>query len=238
MLILFDIDATLLTTTRAGLISMAEAGRRLHGEAFDIGEVEFAGRLDPLILADALRRNGHDPSAARMRAFRDEYVRCIEARLREPGLAKTCPGVTDLVDALEGIPGVTLGLLTGNYPESGMMKLSAAGLDPARFPVRAWGDDSPHDPPSRDHLPPVAMERYRERCGSEIGGQRVVVIGDTPHDVRCARVNGCRVLGVGTGIFTAERLLAEGADHATPTLEDTREMVRWLLEPMRAPIMA
>ncbi|MBL0920825.1 MAG: haloacid dehalogenase-like hydrolase [Phycisphaerales bacterium] len=236
MLILFDIDATLLTTTRAGLISMAEAGQRLHGESFDIGQVEFAGRLDPLILSDALRRNGLEPTPHLLRAYRDAYVRCIEARLREPGLARTCPGVPELVAALESVPGLTLGLLTGNFAESGMMKLRAAGLDPDRFPIRAWGDDSPHDPPSRDHLPPVAMSRHAERCGSVIAPERVVVIGDTPHDVRCARVNGCRVLGVGTGMYPAARLLAEGADHAADTLEDTREVVRWLLEPLRASV--
>lgn len=238
MLILFDIDATLLTTTRAGLYAMADAGKRLHGDTFDLGQVEFAGCLDPVILTDALRRNGHEPTPERLLAIRQEYIRCIDIRLRQPGLAKTCPGVPELVDALEAAPGVTLGLLTGNFPESGMRKLEAAGLDPARFPVRAWGDDSPHAAPLRDHLPPVAMRRYHEHHGRPITGERVVVIGDTPHDVRCAKVNGCRVLGVGTGLFPAERLLAEGADHATPTLEDTDTMVRWLLSSPPSAVVA
>ncbi len=233
MLILFDIDATLLSTSRAGLISMGEAGRELFGETFTEHGVDFAGRLDPLILMELIARNGQAFSPELALRFRETYVRRIEHRLRTHATSLALPGVMDLLGALESVPGVTMGLLTGNFPESGAHKLRAAGIDPERFHVCAWGDDSPHDPPSRDHLPPVAMQRYEERFGSTIAPDRVTIIGDTPHDVRCAKAHGCRVLGVGTGIFTAEQLLAEGADSAVETLEDTRGVVRWLIEPMR-----
>src|SRR5690606_6214996 len=125
---------------------------------------------------------------------------------------------------------LTLGLLTGNFPETGAMKVAAAGIDPTIFEVCVWGCDSPIAPPLREYLPPVAFERYRALRSVALSPERVAIIGDTPHDVRCALVNGCRALGVGTGQFTVEQLLAAGAHHATPDMGDADAVVRWLLD--------
>ena len=108
------------------------------------------------------------------------------------------------------------------------MKLAACGLDPGWFSISAWGDDSPHDPPDREHLPPVAMRRYREQLGWEVSPDRVTIIGDTPHDARCARANGCRCIGVATGRFTVVELRAAGADWVIDDLTDTAHVIRLL----------
>src|SRR5690606_18309273 len=128
----------------------------------------------------------------------------------QPGMARPCPGVLELLDALEADGSFTLGLLTGNYPETGAIKLRAAGIDPDRFQIAVWGCDSPQDPPAREHLPGVGITRFFERFGREIAGEQILIIGDTPHDVSCAKAHGCRVLAVGTGSFGAEHM--PGAD--------------------------
>jgi phosphoglycolate phosphatase len=134
----------------------------------------------------------------------------------------------DLLQDLEGRAGVVLGLLTGNFPETGAIKLRACGIDPDRFSLQVWGDQSPHVPPCRTHLPAVGMSRYRETHG-EIECGRVTVIGDTPHDVACALANGCRSLGVATGSFSSEELRRAGADHVVSDLSATQEIAAWLL---------
>lgn len=229
MLILFDIDATLLTTGGAGITAMGHAGRDLFGGHFNERSVEYAGRLDPLIIADLLAAHALEPTSDAMARFRAAYHAHLGVLLSASGVAEPCPGVIDLLDALAGAEGVTLGLLTGNFPETGALKLRAGGIDPDRFAVSAWGCDSPLDPPAREHLPPVAMERYRVLHEREIAGDRVTIIGDTPHDVSCGKAHGCRVLAVATGMFPVEALDAAGADRAVRTLEDTAEIARWLL---------
>jgi phosphoglycolate phosphatase len=229
VLVFFDIDATLITTSLSGIAAMGDAGRELFGAGFGVEGVEFAGRLDPLIVADLLRRNGVEVSAATVAAFRDGYRRHLGPRLTDRSKCRALPGVMDLLEALRGRDDVALGLLTGNYPETGSMKLRACGIDPEWFPVRVWGDDSPHEPPSRDHLPGVGLERYREARGYELDGSRAVVIGDTPHDVACAKAHGCRSLGVATGSFGVEALREAGANLALRDLSDTQRTVRWLL---------
>lgn len=228
MLILFDIDATLITTSRTGIAAMGEAGRERFGSSFDENRVEYAGRLDPLIIADLLRSHGHEATESAILDFREGYRAHLTRLVARPGVARACPGVHDLLAALGRAESHVLGLLTGNYPETGAIKLRASGIDPDLFPIQVWGCDSPNSPPARDHLPPVGMKRYQERYGRELDPADVTIIGDTPHDIACARAHGCRSLGVATGQFSVEQLLAAGADIAWPTLSNTDEVTAWL----------
>jgi len=226
-LLLFDIDATLISTSGVGIRAMEEAGRECFGPGFDSTGVEYAGRLDPLIVHDLLLANGQEPSLANMLALRDGYRKHLALKLPTATGARALPGVNELIDALESR--AALGLLTGNYQDTGSLKLRACGIDPDRFPISAWGDESPHTPPDRAHLPPVALRRYRERFGRDAEPGRCAIIGDTPHDIRCAKVNGLRVLAVATGMFSQEALAAAGADRVAPDLADTDTLVTWLL---------
>lgn len=232
-LILFDIDATMLTTKRAGIEAIEEVGRDLFGAGFAIDGVSFAGSLDPVIIAELITRHGGEASEESIHDFRVRYTGAFERALAsEPGRVRALPGVREAIDtllALRDREGLTLGVLTGNYPETGAMKIAGAGIDPSIFEVCVWGSDSPHRPPRREHLPPVAFERYHARRSVRISPERVTIIGDTPHDVSCALLNGCRCLGVGTGIFSVAALREAGAQHAVDDLSDTRAVVDWLL---------
>lgn len=232
-LILFDIDATLLLTRRAGVDAIASVGRDLFGDHFSIEGVSFAGSLDPVILDELIRRHRGEPTAAAIADYRERYAAALEREIaKDPSRVYALPGVHDVLAALREVASkadLTLGLLTGNFPETGAMKVAAAGIDPSMFEVSVWGSDSPIAPPLREHLPPVAFERYRTLRSVALAPERVTIIGDTPHDVRCALVNGCRALGVGTGQFTKEQLLKSGAHHAVDSMADADAVVRWLL---------
>lgn len=231
MLLLFDIDLTLIDSGGVGMRSMVAAGRRLHGPAFSAEGIPFGGQLDPIILTLMLERAGVEPTPAAMLAVREAYHGELESVMRAPGLARTLPGVCELLAALEAhASGPTLGLLTGNFEETGRLKLRGAGLDPDLFEVRVWGDESPHTPPLREHLPPVGMTRWTALRGMPLEPACVTIIGDTEHDVRAARANGCRVLGVATGRTPAATLTAAGADRVVEDLSDTQGVLRWLMQ--------
>jgi len=162
-------------------------------------------------------------------AMRVRYEGHLRRRLAEPGLPGALPGVPELLDALEGEPGVTLGVLTGNFELTGSMKLRACGIDPERFTVRVWGDESPYTPPKREHLVPLGLLRWGAIRGRAAQSHEVTVIGDTPQDVHCAKVNGCRCLAVATGHFGEDALRGSGADRVVRNLGETSEVVGWLL---------
>jgi len=230
MLILFDIDMTLISTSNAGMSALNAAGKRLYGDAFSSEGISFAGRLDPLIIHDLLLRASIEPSPANHRALRDGYAQALPAALTQVE-CRALPGVLDLLAALERRSHVVMALLTGNFAETGQTKLRACGIDPARFPIHVWGDESPLNPPRRDHLVPVGIERYRNRTGQTPNAEHVLVIGDTPHDVTCAKAHGCRALAVATGYTSSNDLAAAGADRVMPDLADTAGVLQWILQP-------
>jgi phosphoglycolate phosphatase len=226
MLILFDVDGTLLLSRGAGMQAMIDAGRELFGDEFTFDRVEFAGRLDPLIWSAAAARNRVADTSENHARFRAAYARHLQARFESDPTAQLLPGVKALLDRVCRIDDLTPGLLTGNYPETGRLKLVTAGLDPAIFFVCAWGDDAP----VRRDLPAIAMRRFEEATGRRIEPAEVIVIGDTPHDIDCAHANGCRAIAVATGpVHSLEELQAHEPELALRDLTDTERVMDWLL---------
>jgi phosphoglycolate phosphatase len=229
MLILFDIDGTLITTGGAGIRAMVRAGRDLHSPDFTADGIEFAGRLDPLILREMLEKNRVPVSDRSMADMRAAYVNHLPAELAAATAKRSLPGVAELVMELRRAQTPTLGLLTGNFAESGSLKLRTCGIEPDHFPIQAWGDESPHTPPARTHLPPVAMSKFLLSRGRELRGEEVTIIGDTPHDVACARAHGCRSLAVATGRTSMDDLAAAGATRVVRDLSEFKSIADWLL---------
>lgn len=215
-LVLFDIDGTLLRGQGAGARAMERAGRRLLGPEFTLEGIDFGGALDPWIFREAATRMGRSDAIELHCEFRDAYLVELVSELdaSEKG-PEILPGVAAALSALASDPAATLGLVTGNYSRAAPLKLRAAGIDPAQFVVGAFGDDAP----TRPGLVRLAIERWKAR-GATPDPKRVVVVGDTPRDVDCAKKNGCRSVAVATGWHTAEELHASGADVVVPDLTD------------------
>jgi len=224
-LVLFDIDGTLLTSQGAGREAMESAGRSLFGPEFSFGAVEVNGRLDPLIWHDLARANGLGPSPELEQTFRARYREHLELRLQTPRVVRCLPGVLALITRLRRQVGVTLGILSGNYPETGRLKLRAGGLDPDLFQICAWGDDGP----SRPSLVEIARARYAKHSPHPLASDRIIVIGDTPHDVSCALTNGCRALAVATGHSSLEELVAAGAHRVEASLATVESLTAWIV---------
>ena len=223
-LVLFDIDGTLLRTEGAGVAAMLRAFSRLHGErGFSFEGVEIAGALDGLLFARMMAQHGlpgdEGTHAEFQRIYADELARALT-----PSVVRRMPGTTELVGALRDA-GAGVGLLTGNYERTAHLKIALVGFDRTHFPFGAFGADGP----SRRHLTPVAIERAAAHLGRSFDPARVTIIGDTPHDIDCAKAHGCRALGVGTGPYSPERLLAAGADLAVADLADLAAVRGWIL---------
>lgn len=227
MLILFDIDGTILRSGGVGIRAMEQAGRDVVGPTFSLDGVDTAGRLDPLIFLDGLLQAGIAASeAARFHdEFRVRYAERLERMIALETEVRLMPGIALLVEGLRDREDVTLGLLTGNYAETARMKIVAGGLDPRAFVLGAYGDDGP----TRRDLPPVALARHHAVSARTLPWEDVLIIGDTPHDVDCARHHGCRALAVATGRFGVEELRECRPDLALSNLGDAAGVLDWIL---------
>ena len=221
ILVLFDIDGTLLLTSGAGRRAITAALADRLGESDAWRRIRFDGKTDPQIVRELLEAAG-DPAAADPAIIADvceRYVGHLEEELaRTPGDTRLLPGVPSLLDRLEARGDVVLGLLTGNVARGASLKLRAGGLDPARFQVGAYGSDSANRP----DLPAIAAGRARRRSSGGLPtGAAVVIVGDTPADVTCGRAIGARAVAVATGSYAVAALQDAGAHAAFVDLSDT-----------------
>jgi phosphoglycolate phosphatase-like HAD superfamily hydrolase len=216
-LLLFDIDGTLLTSGGCGERALRAAVKEFFGKDDDLQEIEIAGRTDTSIARQLLRKYAGDESRAM--DVLEHYLRHLPGLLPErPG--RLLPGVSELLAALHARPDVVLALLTGNLHRGAEYKLRHYGVW-HYFQFGAFADDH-HD---RNELGAVALQRARER-GIEARLERVFVIGDTPHDIACARACGARAVGVATGGSSYEALSAMGADAVLRDFTDLPAVLR------------
>ena len=226
LLVLFDIDGTLILSGRAGVRGMNAAFRRLYGAADALATVPIAGRTDRAIVGDGLTAIGREPTANEIAVLRDAYLEELPRELPRPSGEPSCvlPGIGALLDALASEPDVRVGLLTGNFVRGAELKLGFFDLW-RRFPFGAFGDDHL----DRRDLVPVALAQAKASGLGAPTAARTVIIGDTPLDVDCARTHGARALAVTTGHYDRDALSGAGAHLVVPTLEDTHAAVNWIL---------
>jgi phosphoglycolate phosphatase-like HAD superfamily hydrolase len=218
-LILFDIDGTLLTSGGAGEAALKVGFKREFGLEEDLRDVPIAGRTDSGIARQVLHKHGLELSPANVERFFTGYLTELAAQL--PNRAgRVLPGIFALLDVLRGRPDIHLGLLTGNLERGAQIKLKHFGLD-GFFPFGAFADDH-HD---RNALGPVALARAADFHGIHFGPERVWVIGDTEHDIACARAFGAKAMGVATGNFSLGFLSQHKPDALFSDLGDTRSVL-------------
>jgi phosphoglycolate phosphatase len=216
-LILFDIDGTLVLTGGAGRRALDRAFEELYGVSRAFASIELPGRTDPLIVRDALdaHRVGNDDHDSGR--FHEAYVVALVHEIQRDVTGKrVLPGVVPLLEALASRHDRILALLTGNFESSARVKLEHFGLW-RYFGWGAFGDDAP----DRNGLVPIALKRAVERGHPPVAPRQVVVIGDTPRDVECAKAGGARSIGVGTGSASAALLRDAGADVVLDDLSAT-----------------
>jgi phosphoglycolate phosphatase-like HAD superfamily hydrolase len=226
-LVLFDIDGTLLRGDGSARRAFEGSLAHVFGTAPD-PHVHYDGKTDPQIARELMRLAGHDDAAIDARL--DVAIQGYLERLRREVSNGTrhfeaLPGVASLLDALEPRDDVVLGLLTGNVADGAAVKLACAGIEIDRFRVNAFGSD--HE--LRPELPRVAQRRARDLLGHDFDGDAIVVIGDTPADIHCARPLGARTVGVATGRYSVEELAAHAPSAVLEDLSDTAAAVRAIL---------
>lgn len=218
MLALIDIDGTLLLGAPAAHTqALAQALAAVYGvpaTAPDIAAVRPAGRTDQEIARLVLRAHGvGDGEIAAGMARWMETATVLHAALeRVAPPPVTAPGAGEALARMAG-GGVSLALLTGNLEPIAHAKMEAAGLG-GHFPRGRGAFGSDHE--RRDALVPIARRRHREPAP-------VVVVGDTPRDIACARAGGAHCIAVTTGSYDAGALA--GADAVVPGLAAAAEML-------------
>lgn len=223
LLLLFDIDGT-LTAMRPG-VSRSILSQVFH-HTFQV-QIQpemignLAGKTDLQIYSEICSAAGISP--AQMQEKQDIAMHFLEQETRQRSsdeYIKALPGGHALLSHLAG-SGTIMGLLTGNLQPCAYHKLRPFGMD-TFFEFGAFGSDHA----DRAFLPPVALQRAKERHSEyNFGESTTVIIGDAPGDIRCAQAHGIPVLCVATGKHSAQELQQLGANAVLPDLNNMHSVL-------------
>jgi phosphoglycolate phosphatase-like HAD superfamily hydrolase len=219
-LILFDIDGTLIHTGGAGIRSLDKSFYSLFGIRDAFRDYSMAGRTDRQIMREGLKIHGLPYLDGKVDALVNEYLEYLKAEIHNPG-RRFQPGIQEILDTLRQQE-YPLGLLTGNLEQGARIKLEPFGLN-EYFPAGAFGSD--HE--DRNMLLPIAIKKFAKRS-LLFAPKDCIIIGDTPLDVKCAKVHSASCIAVATGPYSREDLLATDADIVFDTLEDTGRCLEFI----------
>jgi phosphoglycolate phosphatase-like HAD superfamily hydrolase len=178
-----------------------------------VDKMKFAGRTDVNLVREFFTLNRIEASPENFRRFFEHYVFWLDQILQHCQTA-ACPGVLEFMHALRALPNPPrLGLLTGNIRLGAEIKLRHFDLW-KEFETGGFADD--HE--DRDQIAHAVLKRGSRVLGNELRGEQVLVIGDTPLDIRCGRAIGAKVLAVATGGATLEELKRHQPDWAVVDL--------------------
>ena len=218
-LLLFDIDQTLINTGGAGLRALDRACRKLFGLESAMQGISPHGKTDPAIVREIFRvkLGSPDPDNKEIDSIIDGYTSFLKDEVRTSPTYRVLPGITTLLDEMSRRNDVMLGLATGNIELGARIKLERGELNPY-FAFGGFGSDSEN----RTELVRRAAEKAADKNGRPIAPSDTFVIGDTPLDIDAGNRCGFKTVGVATGSYSVEQLLAAGATLAVSDLAEGR----------------
>jgi phosphoglycolate phosphatase len=230
-IVLWDIDGTLVRG-KGGRVSVNAFIRALQQasrlEAQLVYPTGVAGMTDRGIALDTLAAAslGEAEATAILEEFGPAYL--VELERTREALHQdllVLPGVREILPRLQQL-GIVQTVLTGNLKPIAQLKLALVELDQyLDFDVGAFGSDH-HD---RNCLVPIVRERVQQKFGYLAEPRDMVVVGDTPRDIACARAGGARVVAVATGNSSRVELVSHAPDALLDDLQETDAVVQTLL---------
>jgi len=217
MVVFWDIDGTLLTTGRAGIFAWQEALGEVAGVEANLWSFDTAGHPDFGIARRLLREVAGfaDPDSALVRRLVERYEDRLPAALNRRA-GRVLPNVREILEELARDPGACSMLLTGNTRRGAETKLRHYGRD-------GYLKDGGFSDGDADRSASARTARRLVQTAD-----RVFVVGDTPHDIRCAAAIDAQAVAVATGGYEASVLAAAGAWRVFTELPPASEFVALL----------
>ncbi len=218
-LLLFDIDGTLLSAGGAGTRSLNKAFEKVLGIKEAFKNFEMAGKTDILIVKEGLKRWDIEPNTSLIGEIIEHYLSFLRIEINNNS-KHLKPGVLEFIQLNREKFNYPMGLLTGNLERCARIKLEPFDLN-TFFPFGAFGSD--HE--DRNHLLPIAIDRFFFKFQRKIEFNQCIVIGDTPRDVACAKPYGACVVAVATGPYSKTDLEKTDADVVVENLLEINKLM-------------
>lgn len=223
MLVVFDVDGTLLDSQRAIVAAMTQAYES-HGLAAPsrTAVIGVVGLSVAEAVTELSREAPDHPVEAIGGAFRDSFRRGLAEAPDESGLY---PGAAEILDALAARDDVLLGLATGNSRRGVERFVRRFGLA-GHFVTTQSADEAPSKP-----NPAMVLQACAE---AGVRPEDAVMVGDTTFDMTMARNARARAIGVAWGYHAPERLAAAGAERVLASFGELFDALGLAVDPADA----
>jgi phosphoglycolate phosphatase len=221
ILMLFDIDGTLVQGAECHYKAYIEGVKKFYGMEDYVHSVNAAGKSDKLILQEILTLGGLTTAEIQkdfqncldfMADYYLKNVQCEDIHVFE--------GTVELLEELQR-KNVLLGLVTGNLEPIAHAKLGRAGLD-SYFSFGGFGSDNA----DRSLMVKKALNIAKNQFGFK--GDKIFVVGDTPRDVEAAQAYNLKTIAVATGMYSVKELVDCGADYVVENFKNTDKIMEIL----------
>ncbi|PWY88065.1 Clavaminate synthase-like protein [Aspergillus sclerotioniger CBS 115572] len=230
--ILFDIDGTLCRSEALSIDAYYSCVSDIVGKDITHANtpVNLHGRTDLGLLHDILDYHQVPSKALVVEKFLHLHPQYLERSLTKGLSSVVCPGAKETLSWLirykEGLgcPRLHIGLITGNSRPNALLKLQGAGIDTSIFDVDISSFGDTHH--NRLSLFRESLTKLQTRLGPHVRASDVLVVGDTPLDVECAKQAGCSVVAVATGNYKVEELASLQPNFCCSQLTETKEYLQ------------
>lgn len=210
VLLIWDIDGTLMSSKGIGRRAMDNAFKQLYNIENGFEKVEMSGRLDFQIVMDAHKHHGirdYD-----MSDFYKTYENELKKEITIDTEASVLTGIKDILETKRNNIYHILG--TGNCEVGARLKLSHVGIN-HYFVLGGFGDEDV----DRWKMIEKAYNKARDYYKLQFDKEKTYVIGDTPYDVECAKKLGFKSIAVSTGSHSFTELESCDADYLLSKLD-------------------
>ena len=220
ILVLFDIDGTLLDLKGAGRRAFIHTIQYVFAVDDPFDDINFSGATDLGVLHESLSKRNITPSQDQIVQFFEQMPEKLEETALDEA-AVVYAGVQELLTELRTRQNILIGMVTGNARATAWIKLKHAGLDHHFHNIGGFGDQHP----DRAVLAKNAVDSAEKllRNGNQL--TRRILIGDTPSDIQAAESIGATAIAVATGAYSEEQLKSERAQRVFKDLSDTQTVL-------------
>lgn len=214
--IAFDLDGTLIDS-RGDIVAAMNHALAATGRAPLPGSVlvRYVGDGARVLCARAAQLGENDDEVDRL------YDLFVAYYIDHPiDFTRWCPGAQEALDALAQMPDMVLAICTNKPRATAEAVLSALGVR-TRFRALVAGGDLPEKKPAPGPLLQVAKLL-------RVDTDNLVMVGDAPQDIECARRAKVRSVGVVSGFSSRERLATARPDVTLESMAELPEVIkRW-----------
>ncbi|MDA0346207.1 MAG: HAD hydrolase-like protein [Verrucomicrobia bacterium] len=222
ILLLWDIDGTILSAKGAGPKAFERATFHAFGEEIPLSSINWPGATDYAIAYAILEKAGREVTREAAQGLVDKYLSHLPDLLESTN-AKANPGVLHLLEHFHLMPHVHQALLTGNVKCGSDIKLGYIGVN-HYFLFGAFADHSDF----RNDLSTHALDLARQHLHEDWSPEQVYVIGDTPKDIECGKHIGAHTVAVATGHHTVEQLMEHEPSLVLESFDDPQILISYL----------